>query len=203
MNLLGNKFVKGYYKAIEPLGNWLAKAGIQPNTITWTGLIFTFVVFYYFIYGSFLWGGVFLVIAGTCDVLDGYVARKNSKINKFGAFFDSTIDRYSDILVFLGMAIYFDQTYINILIIMAVAGALLTSYTRARAEALGIECKVGLMQRPQRVTYIAVAAILDGLIGRIFIIDHLPIIFVIGFVAIFSNITVLQRVMHVKKELQI
>lgn len=165
-----------------------------------TGL--TLIAAYFFGTGSFFIGGVFLVIAGTCDVLDGYVARKTDQRSKFGAFFDSTIDRYSDIFVFLGIAVFFNQLYIYVLIILAITGTLLTSYTRARAGALKIDCKVGLMQRPERVTYIAGAAVFDGLIGWLFSVEHFLVITVLWFIAIVSNITVLQRVLHVKKELE-
>jgi CDP-diacylglycerol--glycerol-3-phosphate 3-phosphatidyltransferase len=202
MNLIGDKFIKGYFKAVEPIGGWLTGIGINPNTITWAGLFFTLIAAYLFAIGSFLAGGIFLVIAGTCDVLDGYVARKTDKKSKFGAFFDSTIDRYSDIFIFLGIAIFFDKLYIYVIIILAITGTLLTSYTRARAGALKIDCKVGLMQRPERITYIAAAAMLDGLIGWLFSVEHFLVIAVLCFVAIVSNVTVLQRVLHVKKELE-
>jgi len=202
MNLIGDKFIKGYFKIVEPIGGWLTGLGINPNTITWTGLFFTVIAACLFGTGLFLAGGIFLVIAGTCDVLDGYVARKTDKKSKFGAFFDSTIDRYSDIFIFLGIAIFFNKLYIYVIIILAITGTLLTSYTRARAGALKIDCKVGLMQRPERVTYIAAAALFDGLIGRLFGVEHLPVIAVLWFVAIISNVTVLQRVLHVKKELE-
>ena len=202
MNLIGDKFVKGYFKVVEPIGNWLVSTGIHPNSITWAGFIFTLIAAYLFGRGSFFWGGLFLIIAGTCDVLDGMVARKTDRKSKFGAFFDSTIDRYSDILVFLGIAVYFNRLFVYVLIILAISGSLLTSYTRARAGALKIDCKVGLMQRPERVTYIAAAAVLDGLIGWIFSREHFLMIVVLCFVAIVSNITVLQRVLHVKKALE-
>jgi len=202
MNLIGDKFVQGYFKIVEPIGEWLTKTGIHPNTVTWIGLFFTLIAAYLFGHGSFFWGGVLLVVAGTCDVLDGYVARKTDRKSKFGAFFDSTIDRYSDIFVFLGIAVYFDQLYTYVLIILAITGTLLTSYTRARAGALKIDCKVGLMQRPERVTYIAGAAIADGILGSLFSMEHFLIIIVLLMVAIVSNITVLQRVLHVKKELE-
>lgn len=202
MNLIGDKFVKGYFKVVEPIGNWLVTTGIHPNSITWAGFAITIIAAYFFGKGSFLWGGIFLVISGTCDVLDGMVARKTDRKSKFGAFFDSTIDRYSDILVFLGIAVFFNHLYIYVLIILAISGSLLTSYTRARAGALKIDCKVGLMQRPERVTYIAAAAILDGIIGRLFGVEHFLVIAVLWFVALVANITVLQRVLHVKKELE-
>ncbi|MCD6162060.1 MAG: CDP-alcohol phosphatidyltransferase family protein [candidate division Zixibacteria bacterium] len=206
MNLIGDKFVKGYFKVIEPIIEGFVKSGIHPNTITWAGLFFTIFAANFFRLGSFFIGGIFLVIAGTCDVLDGQIARRNDQKSKFGAFFDSAIDRYSDIVIFLGIAIYFDQLYIYVLIVLALTGSLLTSYMRARAGALKIDCKVGFMQRPERITYVAGAAIFDGLLGwlfkTIFGVEHLLIIIVLWFVAIVSHITVLQRIIHVKKKME-
>ncbi len=206
MNLIGDKFIQGYFKLIEPLIEWFVKSGVHPNVVTWAGLFFTLVAANFFRLGSFFFGGIFLVIAGTCDMIDGQVARKTGKKSKFGAFFDSVIDRYSDIIIFLGIAVYFDKLYIHVLIILAITGSLLTSYTRARAGALGIDCRVGLMQRPERITYIAGAAIADGLLGwlinALFGVENLLIIAVLWFVAIVSHITVLQRIVHVKRELE-
>jgi len=206
MNLLGEKFIQGYFKLIEPVINWFVKSGIQPNVVTWMGLFFTLVAANFFRLGYFFFGGIFLVIAGTCDILDGQIARRNNQKSKFGAFFDSAIDRYSDLVIFLGLAVYFDKLFIWVLIIFAISGSLLTSYAMARAGALGIDCKVGLMQRPERITYLAGAAVFDGLLGWmfsvLFSVEHFLIIAVLWFVAIVSNITVLQRIMHVKRELE-
>jgi CDP-diacylglycerol--glycerol-3-phosphate 3-phosphatidyltransferase len=202
MNLIGDKFIKAYFKIIDPIGGWLVGAGIKPNTITWAGLAFTLIAAYLFGKGSFFWGGVFLIVAGTCDVLDGMVARKTDNKSKFGAFFDSTIDRYSDVIIFISMAVYFRSLIMQVVIMLAIGGSLLTSYTRARAGALKIDCKVGVMQRPERVTYIATAAVFDGILGRLFSVEHFLVIVVIWFVALMSNYTVLQRVLHVKKELE-
>jgi CDP-diacylglycerol--glycerol-3-phosphate 3-phosphatidyltransferase len=206
MNLIGDKFVQGYFKLIDPLVEWFVKAGVHPNVVTWAGLFFTLIAANFFRLGSFFLGGLFLIIAGTCDVLDGQIARKTGRKSKFGAFFDSTIDRYSDVLIFLGLAVYFDKLYIYVLVIIAITGSLLTSYTRSRAGALGIDCKIGLMQRPERITYIAGAAILEGLLGwlfkALFGVEHLLIIAVLWFVAIVSHITVLQRIAYVKRKLE-
>jgi CDP-diacylglycerol--glycerol-3-phosphate 3-phosphatidyltransferase len=206
MDLIGEKFIQRYFKIVDPIGERLIKTGIHPHIITWAGLFFTLVAADFFRLGAFLLGGIFMVIAGTCDVLDGIVARRTEKISKFGAYLDSTIDRYSDIVIFLGLMIYFTDLYIHILITLSIAGSLMTSYARARAGGLGIDCRIGLMQRPERITYIAGAAILDGLFGwffkLLFGVEHLLIIVVLSFVAIVSNFTVLQRIIYIKKKLE-
>jgi CDP-diacylglycerol--glycerol-3-phosphate 3-phosphatidyltransferase len=206
MRLIGERIIQGYLKAIRPVESGLTILKIHPNMITWAGLIVTILAANFFRLGHFLLGGIFVVLAGTCDVLDGRIARNTGQKSNFGAFLDSTIDRYSDVLLFIGLMIYFNVLYINVLIMMAITGSLLTSYARARAEGLGIECKVGLMQRPERISYIAAAALFDGLFGasltKLIGIEHFLVIAILWFVAIMSNITVLQRIVHMKKLLQ-
>jgi len=203
MKLIGERIVNSYLKLLNPVARILIYSRISPNLITISGLILTLVAAYYFRRGGFLAGGLLMALAGTFDTLDGRVARETGRISKFGAFFDSTIDRYSDVLVFLGLLLFFNRPYIDILIILAITGSLMTSYARARAEGLGYSCKVGIMQRPERVTYIAAASVFDGIFGgaisKAVNIDHALVIGAILFVAVMSNITVLQRVIHVRR----
>lgn len=203
MKLLGERIVNAYLKILTPVTRALISIKITPNLITAAGLVLTVVAAYFFRHGNFLAGGLVMALAGTFDTLDGRVARETGKISKFGAFFDSTIDRYSDVLVFLGMLLFFGQSFIDILIILAITGSLMTSYTRARAEGLGYSCKVGIMQRPERVTYLAAASVFDGIFGRaidrIFGLEHTLVVAAIFFVAIMSNLTVLQRIIHVRR----
>jgi CDP-diacylglycerol--glycerol-3-phosphate 3-phosphatidyltransferase len=206
MKLVSDNIIQGYLRLFEPIIEGFVKSGIHPNTITWAGLFFALIASNFFRLGSFFLGGVFLVIAGSCDILDGQIARRTNRKSDFGAFFDSAVDRYSDIFIFLGIAIYFNQLYIHILIVFTLTGSLLTSYMRARAGSLGINCSIGLMQRPERITYIAVAAVADGLLGwlfnAIFGVEHLLIIIVLWVMAFVSNVTVLQRIVYVKREMQ-
>jgi CDP-diacylglycerol---glycerol-3-phosphate 3-phosphatidyltransferase len=206
MRLIGNTIVQGYLKVIKPFESLLTKLKIHPNTITWAGLVVTAFAANLFRMGEFLLGGLVVALAGTCDVLDGRIARNTGQKSRFGAFLDSTIDRYSDVLLFVGMMMFFDKMYINVLVMFAIAGSLLTSYARARAEGLGIDCKVGLMQRPERITYIAVAAFIDGLFGKSITsytnIEHFLLIAILIFIAAMANITVIQRIVHIKRMLQ-
>jgi CDP-diacylglycerol---glycerol-3-phosphate 3-phosphatidyltransferase len=206
MRLIGNKIVQGYLKVIKPFESLLTAFKIHPNTITWAGLVVTALAANFFRMGHFLLGGLVVALAGTCDVLDGRIARNTGQKSQFGAFLDSTIDRYSDVLLFVGMMMFFDKMYVNVLVMFAIAGSLLTSYARARAEGLGLECKVGLMQRPERITYIAVAAFFDGLFGKAITsytnIEHFLLIAILFFIAAMANITVIQRIVHIKRMLQ-
>jgi CDP-diacylglycerol--glycerol-3-phosphate 3-phosphatidyltransferase len=200
LKLLNKHLVKGFLTVVEPIAKLLINFRVHPHIITFSGLLISLLAFNFFRLGYFFYAGLMVILAGMCDVLDGRLARDTHQITKFGALMDSTIDRYSEVLMFLGLAIFFHdkQTYIVYLIILALTGSFMVSYTRARAEGLGIECKVGLMQRPERMTYLAIGSIL-GSIPRT---KNICLIITIWFIAIFANITVVQRVIFIRNELK-
>ena len=128
--------------------------------------------------------------------MDGRIARYGDKRTKFGALYDSVMDRYSEIIMFFGIAVHFvkhDFYWTTVAIFAAVGGSVMVSYVRARAEGLGFECNVGMMQRPERITYISVGAI----IGKLPIINELFLIMAIWAIAVLSNYTAIQRLIHV------
>lgn len=201
VRILNKFFVNGFLAIVNPIGQALEAMHIHPHAVTVAGLLFSFVSGFLFWKGYFALGGLALIISGACDVLDGRLARNTKQMSPFGALFDSTVDRYSEIAVFMGLAAYFDSIYITLLIILAIAGSLLTSYARARAEGLDIECKIGLMQRPERITFIATAAILGSLIDNAIGWEFFTMKLALLLVAILANITVIQRVVHVRNKL--
>jgi CDP-diacylglycerol--glycerol-3-phosphate 3-phosphatidyltransferase len=155
-----------------------------------------------------------LVLAGTCDALDGQLARQAGKDSLFGAFFDSTLDRFSEVFIFLGLAWHFSggavlfevkagnpatsQSPVAVLlIILAIAGSFMVSYTRARAEGVGVNCTVGLMQRPERI----ILLIIGSLVASIPVIGQLVMKLTLLVLAVLSNVTALHRMIYVKKEL--
>ena len=169
------------YKGINPLINVLIKLGITPNMITMIGLFLNFVATIIFIFGaeegnrsdhSYIgWAGFVILIAGLFDMIDGRLARVGNMANPFGALFDSVIDRYSEMVMFLGIIWYLvshDYFMSSIFAFVAMIGSVMVSYTRARAEGLGVECSVGLMQRPERILIIGISAILCGLFSAKF-----------------------------------
>ena len=169
------------YKSINPLINLLIKLGITPNMITIIGLLLNFLATIIFILGaeegnrsdhSYIgWAGLVILIAGLFDMIDGRLARVGNMANPFGALFDSVIDRYSEMVMFLGIIWYLvshDYFLSSIFAFVAMIGSVMVSYTRARAEGLGVECSVGLMQRPERILIIGISAILCGLFSARF-----------------------------------
>ena len=202
MRILNKHFLNGFYFIVDPVGNFLEAIRVHPDAVTIAGLIFSFISGILFWKGYFVLAGILLIISGVCDVLDGRLARNTSRISSFGALFDSTVDRYSEVAIFMGIAAFFNTLYAYMLIILAIAGSLLTSYVRARGEGLGIECKIGLMQRPERITFLATAAVLGGIFDRIFGTNYLLMKISMLAIALFANITVLQRVLHVRRMLK-
>jgi phosphatidylglycerophosphate synthase len=153
------------------------KIYISPNALTAAGFIITLIASVTIAHNLF-WGGVLILAGGFFDMLDGAVARAHNKSSEFGAFLDSVLDRYADAFIFLGFAAHFFsvQSTTGIwLSLGTMVGALLISYTRARAEGLGKECKVGLMERPERIMLLALAAItgwVQPVMGILFVLTH-------------------------------
>lgn len=200
LKLLNKHWVSGFETVIEPIAKFLINLRVHPLVVTFSGLVISILAFNFFRQGYFFFAGVMVVLAGVCDMLDGRLARETNRISKFGALMDSTIDRYSEVLLFLGLAIFFYDKHSHVIypIISAITGSFMVSYTRARAGGLGIECKVGLMKREERITYLAIGSLLGAIPG----IGIYFVIVTIWFIAIFANITVIQRVVFIRNELK-
>ena len=202
MRILSKHFINGFYAVVNPVGDLLENANIHPHVVTASGFIFSVITAWLFWKGHMFGGGITLILSGACDVLDGRLARNTNRTSPFGAILDSTVDRYSEIMVFMGLAAFFHSAVMSAIIILAMAGSLLTSYVRARAEGLGMECKIGLMQRPERVTFVAVGAIIGALIDFIFGTQQPLLKLAIVGIAVLGNVTVIQRVLYVRGQLK-
>ncbi|MBN1658883.1 MAG: CDP-alcohol phosphatidyltransferase family protein [Anaerolineae bacterium] len=154
---------------LESVGRTLARWNVSPDAVTYLGLLLTIGVAVLAALGEIRWAGVAYIVAALCDALDGTLARVSGKGSRFGAFLDSTIDRFEESIVFLGLSIHYARVvpgdawgmWVVPLILVAVVGSLMVSYTRARAEGVGVECKAGFMTRPPRVAILIVAMVLD------------------------------------------
>jgi len=174
-----NQLQQGIYKVINPFVRVLIRAGLTPNMVTTIGLILNIGVSIIFIEGaekgnrgdlSYVgWAGALILFAGLFDMLDGQVARLGNMSSRFGALYDSVLDRYSELILFLGICYYLVAHHYflsSLVAFIGMIGSLMVSYTRARAEGLGIECKDGLMQRPERVILIGVSALACGIASK-------------------------------------
>ena len=176
----------------DPLSHFarrLHSFGITPNALTYTGFILTAITAYFLANGRFGWSGVLLIIASFFDMLDGAVARFTKQMSTFGAFLDSTLDRYSESVTFLALAYYYSRRPSTrtelVLILVILVGSLMVSYTKARAEGLNVEIKAGMLQRPERVVLL-ILGLLTGWMQ--------PVLWVL---AIFTNFTAIQRIYEV------
>ncbi|MFN3331452.1 MAG: CDP-alcohol phosphatidyltransferase family protein [Caldilinea sp.] len=167
----------------------LALTGVSPNALTVIGFLLTVMVAFVLATGNFLLGGVLLIFAALFDTLDGALARHNDQTTVFGAFLDSTMDRYSEAVTLIALIYYYasqpDGAAAVLLLACTMAGSLLVSYTRARAEAVGIECKEGFFQRTERIIVLIVGLLIGWM---------MPVLWIL---AIFTNVTAVQRIVDV------
>ena len=174
----------------DPVGRVLFRLRLRPNHLTVIGLVVSFFAAGAFIAGHLRSAGTLLVLAGLCDLLDGSLARASGQVTAFGAFLDSVIDRYSDLVVLLGIVVLFARTpnARGALVAMAgLVGSVMVSYTKARAESIGIECNVGVMERPERMICLIAGALLDQLEPALWVL------------AILANVTALQRIVVTRR----
>jgi CDP-diacylglycerol--glycerol-3-phosphate 3-phosphatidyltransferase len=178
----------------------LARLGITPNTLTVLGLLLSALTALVIAQGFLLVGGLVVLFAGIFDMFDGAMARVRNAATTFGAFFDSTLDRYSESIILLGLLYYAlqrpdlhdrlwpasrEQSWMIVFIFITAVGSLMVSYAKARAEGLGLECKTGLLARPERVVILAIG-LLSG-----------TVIWALALLAILSHVTAIERIVHV------
>jgi CDP-diacylglycerol--glycerol-3-phosphate 3-phosphatidyltransferase len=179
-------WVRGYVLVI---GGAIARLGLTANMLTVIGLVLNAAVAAVIASGHPRWGGAFLLVASAFDMLDGAVARSTGTTSKFGGFLDSTLDRYSESVVFLGVLIFLldtdDAKTGSILVFIATVGSLMISYARARAEALGWKASVGLVARPERVLLLALCLLIDRPLWALWAL------------AILTHVTAATRIVHV------
>jgi CDP-diacylglycerol--glycerol-3-phosphate 3-phosphatidyltransferase len=195
---------EGYKATTRPLTDRLIRAGVTPNTITSIAALVVILSAVAFGLGWIRLGGALLLLSGVLDTLDGEVARAAGQTTRFGAFFDSTLDRVGDGATFIGIATFFLTTpgvrfpVIGAVVCMvAILSSLLVSYARARAEGLGLDCKVGLVQRAERILLIGIPALLVGA-GPGGLVLHV----ITALLALGSTITVVQRFHYVHQVTQ-
>ncbi len=170
------------------------RLGLRPNNLTFIGLGVNLLAAWAIAVGEWLQGCSLIVLAGFFDILDGAVARNCRQASAFGSFLDSVLDRYSDLSLLVGLLIYYSyqgMILYQILLGAAIMGTALTPYTRARAETLIPKCNVGVMERPERVLLVFLGAAIESI---------MPI--VVWILAIFTNVTVIQRVHYTWREME-
>jgi CDP-diacylglycerol--glycerol-3-phosphate 3-phosphatidyltransferase len=169
----------------------VAATGINPNVLTFFGMLVNFWAAVNFAIGLFFWGASLIFLAGFLDMLDGQVARREKRVTAFGGFLDSTLDRYSDMALYMGLLVFYarhGRTSYVLLAAAATAGSVMVSYARARAECLIPLCKVGFMERPERVVLLVLGGAFDRMAPALWVI------------AVVSTITVIHRIVYTWQE---
>ncbi|MDQ2898570.1 MAG: CDP-alcohol phosphatidyltransferase family protein [Acidobacteriota bacterium] len=178
-------------KIIEKIVGYLALSRIHPNVLTFIGLVINIWAAVLFAAGKFRAAGVVVIGAGLFDMVDGRVARETNRVTRFGGFFDSVLDRYSDLALFMGLLVYYasiNRFFYIVLTAIVMTGSVMVSYTRARAECTIPKCKVGFLERPERVVLIILGALFDRMAPALWVI------------AILSNLTVIHRMIYTWQE---
>ena len=205
---------KVIYRIINPIITLMIRMHITPNLVTALGFVGNIAATVLFIMAARTmavtpadafcligWGGGVILFAGLFDMMDGRLARLGGMSSTFGALWDSTLDRYSELVSLFGICLVFLLAgdawfWMGVVTFVAMVGSVMVSYVRARAEGLGIECKVGLMQRPERVVVTAVAAIVSGLVANLWWLAGGMLL-----IAVLSNLTAFWRIAHCYKVL--
>jgi CDP-diacylglycerol--glycerol-3-phosphate 3-phosphatidyltransferase len=198
MKILPDWLKNGYLRLMDPIADWCVRRDVHPNTITVLGTLFMVAGGVLYGLGHIMTGGWLLSVTALTDVLDGTVARRSNKSSVFGAFLDSTLDRVADGAVLGGLAVFYAQTGHHrsvpmvVVCLAGIIGAFMTSYTRARAEALGLDAKVGMLQRPERVVLLSAPQAIFGLALNGWVLTTIVTILMVT-----AWVTVLQRMKYV------
>lgn len=198
MQSLWDAIQRGYLRLIEPIADWLVRRRVHPNTITTVGTICTVIAGGIFASGHIKTAGWFLGLTALFDVLDGTVARRTGRSSVFGAFYDSTLDRVSDGVLLGGLVVFYATNKVHesdvmlTITLLGLIGTFLTSYTRARAEGLGLDAKVGLLQRPERITLLSAPQAFFGLALNGWVLAA-----IVTLLSVTAWITAVQRILYV------
>ena len=176
---------------VRPVVSFLVALNIHPNIITMSSLVLAVIAFFFYKSGIFWAGGIFLFLCGIFDTFDGEIARRKNMISKLGGFLDSTVDRVNEFIIYFGLYFYYYNriSFVQFWIVVAIFGSMMVSYTRARAEGLGISPRVGLFERLTRIVLLVIGSVLGP--------RFMPYIIVI--LAIGTLQTTLQRIIFVKR----
>jgi len=204
--LLG-RYLRHYLMwVLRPYERTLIRLGVSPNAITFASLVTAGVSAWAMATGRFALGGWLYLFTGILDIFDGRVARATNQVSAGGAFFDSVMDRYSELVVFFGLAFFYRGSWAMFVVLGAALGSVMVSYTRARAEGLGIDdVNIGTMQRPERLFYLGVATalspILEALASHGTWPAYTPVVVALGLLALSANITAVRRIVHTLRRL--
>jgi len=203
--MIGASIGRGAMRIIDAIVRWLAYGGVHPNILTAIGVTINVGCGVLFGVGEFFWAGIVLIVANLFDMLDGNVARLTGNVTRFGGFLDSSLDRVSDMVCFVGIMCFYasnrpQHSILNVFLAgVGLIGSVMVSYTTARAENAGIKSNVGFLQRPERIVLFIIGALSTHWESSNFFANRMPQ--VLWVLAIGSLWTFIHRMFHTWKEL--
>ncbi|MFN3134596.1 MAG: CDP-alcohol phosphatidyltransferase family protein [Candidatus Kryptonium sp.] len=218
VNLIPKRVETLYLNSIEKILRLVSHLNLNPNFLTTLALIISIVAGYFFAVGKFIIAGILTLLSGIFDTIDGKIARLKNRVTKFGALYDSTLDRYAEVIVFFGIGVYlikYNFYITSVAAVFAIGGSMMVSYIRARAEGLGFDCNVGLMRRAERIVLLGFSSVfyflhdyfvrsfdyaLDKFNFDLPAYPPMPLSIAIYIMALLTNITAFQRLYHVWKK---
>ncbi len=217
-SLIPNSLERWFKGLLEPLAHWLGSKNANPNWLTTLGFLLSIVCAFEIASGSLVTGGLLVLVSGLFDTIDGAVARKTGRVTRFGALYDSTMDRYSEVTVYFGLGFYLighGYYLTSVAAVFAIGGSIMVSYVRARAETLGFKANVGLTRRQERVVILGVGLVLNafdpyfksvlvpilsGIFGKDFIYPPFAVAVTVVILAVLTNLTAIQRIYYVYEQ---
>jgi len=208
-----SKFVSSFFYeywgwVIAPFENLFIRLKLTPNFITTLGFLISASSGFAFATGHFGIAGSLMIIGGTCDMFDGRIARKTGTSSKSGAFYDSVMDRFGEAVVYVGLGVYYHDSWVLYAVLATLVGSTMVSYTRAKGDSVGVECKVGAMQRPERIVYLGVASIFSPPFRQVIAprvdppVEYLAIAALI-FIGVMTILTSVYRMIYIFRKLRI
>src|SRR5437870_2869965 len=205
--MFGASIGRAGQRIIDAMVRWLAHGHINPNILTVVGVAINVGSGLLFGLGQFFWAGIVLIVANLFDMLDGNVARSTGNVTKYGTFLDSSLDRLSDMVIFLGIMMFYGRnlpqhSLLNVFLAgLGMIASVMVSYTTARSEGLGVKANVGFLQRPERIVLLIIGALSTwNMNSSFFLFNRMPQ--VLWVLAIGSFWTMLQRILYIRKELR-
>ena len=199
--MLSSQVRAWYFSNLDPFVGWLVYARISPMAITYAQVVASVATAIAYSMGLIFTAGFLVLFVGTLDILDGKVARRTNHASARGAFLDSVMDRYAEFLGYAGLIVFFGSGWRVWMVLFAILGGVMVSYARARAEGLGVRCEIGMLQRPERFVILGFGSIFSSLAVHLIGGPHVVLTATIVVLALLSNVTAVQRVVHVSREL--
>jgi len=191
-----------YFSNLEPFADWFVRAHVPPIAITYAQVIGATACAFAYADGLIFNAGWLVLFSGTLDILDGKVARRSNDASPRGAFLDSVVDRYAEFVSYAGLIVFFATGWRVWAVLLAILGGTMVSYTRARAEGLGVRCEIGMLQRPERFVILGFGSIFSSIAEHLAGGPQSLLTATIVVLAVLSNVTAVQRVVYVSRQLR-